>query len=126
MKQSALGALVLSVSLLTADGAQADEVLSSAHDNTAGKSVGALTGVMIGGATGGPLGALAGAGLGWLAGWGAQENTGLSESAYKVRGEDGGIKIVRSPNRQFAVGNQVEHRAGRLQARNDSAPSSTD
>jgi len=37
-----------------------------ADDHTAGKSVGAITGVMIG-ATAEQLGALVGAGLGWLA-----------------------------------------------------------
>lgn len=68
MKQSTLSALLVSMSLLLASGAQADEVLSTVHDNTAGKSVDALTGVMVGGAAGGPLGELVGAGIGWLAG----------------------------------------------------------
>lgn len=116
MKHSTLSALV--VSLLLAGGVQADEVLSTAHD-TAGKSLGALTGVMVGGAAGGPLGALVGAGIGWLAGWGVQEGTGLSENAYQVRSADGETRVVRSPNRQFAIGEQVDHQAGRLHARSD-------
>lgn len=120
MKPSILGPLALSLTLLLTGGVQADEVLSTAHDNTAGKSVGALTGVMVGGAAGGPLGALLGAGIGWLAGWGVQEGTGLSENAYTVRGADGETRVVRSPNRQFAIGEQVDHRGGRLYARSDS------
>ncbi|SFP51340.1 hypothetical protein SAMN05216229_10365 [Geopseudomonas sagittaria] len=126
MKHSTLSALLVSVSLLLAASVQADEVLSTAHDNTAGKSVGALTGVMVGGAAGGPLGALVGAGIGWLAGWGVQEGTGLSENAYQVRTADGDTKVVRSPNRQFAIGEQVDRQAGRLHARTDSgqAPAS--
>lgn len=120
MKHSILGSLALSVSLLVAGGVQADEVLATAHDNTAGKSVGALTGVMVGGAAGGPAGALIGAGIGWLAGWGVQEGTGLSENAYQVRNDDGETRMVRSPNRQFAIGEQVDRRGGRLHARADS------
>ncbi|CAD5378254.1 conserved exported hypothetical protein [Pseudomonas sp. OF001] len=125
MKPSITVSLALSACLLIAGGVQADEVLSPAHDNTAGKSVGTLTGVMVGGAAGGPLGALVGAGVGWLAGWGVQEGTGLSENAYTVRGADGETRVVRSPNRQFAIGEQVDHRGGRLYARSDSgqAPS---
>lgn len=125
MKHSTLSALLVSVSLLVAGGVQADEVLSTTHDNTAGKAAGAVTGVMIG-AVGGPLGALVGAGIGWLAGWGVQEGAGLSESAYTVRSADGETKVVRSPNRQFAVGEQVDQRGGRLYARSDSgqAPAS--
>lgn len=123
MKHSILGSLALSVSLLVAGSVQADEVLSTTHDNTAGKSVGALTGVMVGGAAGGPVGALIGAGLGWLAGWGAQEGAGLSENAYEVRSDDGGTRVVRSPNRQFAIGEQVDRQGGRLHARSDSGQS---
>lgn len=120
MKPSITVSLALSACLLIAGGVQADEVLSPAHDNTAGKSVGALTGVMVGGAAGGPLGALLGAGVGWLAGWGVQEGTGLSENAYTVRGADGETRVVRSPNRQFVIGEQVDQRGGRLYVRSDS------
>lgn len=116
-----LNALALSMSLLVAASVQADEVLSTAHDNTAGKSVGALTGVMVGGAAGGPLGALVGAGIGWLAGWGVQEGAGLSENAYKVRTAAGETAVVRSPNRQLAIGEQVDQRGGRLHVRADAA-----
>ena len=125
MKHSILGSLALSASLLIAGGVQADEVLSTTHDNTAGKAAGAVTGVMIG-AVGGPLGALVGAGIGWLAGWGVQEGTGLSENAYKVRGANGETQVVRSPNRQFAIGEQVDQQGGRLHAHTGSgqAPAS--
>jgi len=111
-----LGTLALSISLLAAGGAQADEVLSATNDNTAGKAVGGLTGVMVGGALGGPAGALIGAGVGWLAGWGVQEGTGLSENAYRVRTASGDVQVVRSPNRHFAAGEQVDREGGRLYA----------
>jgi outer membrane lipoprotein SlyB len=117
MKPSILGTLALS--LLLAGSVQADEVLSATHDNTAGKSVGAMTGMMIG-AVGGPLGALLGAGVGWLVGQGVQEGAGLSENAYTVRGADGETHVVRSPNHQFAIGEQVDRQGGRLHARTDS------
>jgi hypothetical protein len=60
-------ALSLSAAVLATSGiALADETIAVADDHTAGKSVGAITGVMIGAAAG-QLGALVGAGLGWLA-----------------------------------------------------------
>lgn len=120
-----LSVLALSISLLAAGGVQADEVLSSEHDNTAGKAVGSLTGVMVGGAMGGPAGALVGAGVGWLVGWGVQEGTGLSENAYRVRTANGEEVVVRSPSRHFASGAQVDRTGGRLYAREaDQAPAS--
>lgn len=117
MSRYSLTATVLGIALMTATGAQADEVIASAHDHTAGKFSGALTGLMLGGAVGGPVGVVVGAGLGWFAGWGVQETTGLSGRAYKVRNDEGVIKTVRSPNKTFAIGDQVEQRAGRLYAR---------
>ncbi|NKQ11051.1 hypothetical protein [Pseudomonas sp. SST3] len=80
-----------------------------ADDHTAGKSVGAITGVMIG-ATAEQLGALVGAGLGWLAGgwrlaaggWGIELGTGLSETVYcstrRYRRDRAGA-FVKSTNR---------------------------
>lgn len=117
MKILKLGALGLSAALLTTSGiACADEVIAVTDDHTAGKSAGTITGVMIGAAAGGPLGALAGAGIGWLAGWGFQAGTGLSETAYAVRGENGETTRVRSPNQRFAIGAQVEQGGRRLHA----------
>ncbi|WP_444815193.1 hypothetical protein [Stutzerimonas frequens] len=117
MKRSIAVALSLSAALLTTSHiAFADEVIAVADDHTAGKAAGTITGVMLGAAAGGPLGALAGAGLGWLAGWGIQSGAGLSETAYAVRGEDGETALVRSPNQQFAVGDQVDQSGRRLRA----------
>ncbi|WP_407364341.1 hypothetical protein [Pseudomonas luteola] len=114
MKSLTLGVFFLSIGLSAFSSAQADEVVSEVHDNTAGKTFGTLGGLMVGGAAGGPIGALAGAGLGWLSGWGIQDSTGLSEKAYKVRTNTGETLTVRSPRQRFAVGEQVEYRAGRL------------
>ncbi|WP_406833992.1 hypothetical protein [Pseudomonas asiatica] len=114
MNRLKLKVLGLSALLLICGAAQADEVLAEADDNTAGKSIGTLTGVMLGGAAGGPVGALAGAGLGWLAGWAIQSGTGMSETAYAVREDGGSTVVVRSPVQRFAIGDQVEQRGGRL------------
>lgn len=117
MKRSIFVALSLSAPLLATNNlAVADEIIAVADDHTAGKAAGTITGVMIGAAAGGPVGALAGAGLGWLAGWGIQSSTGLSETAYAVRGEDGETVLVRSPNQQFAIGDQVNQSGRRLRA----------
>lgn len=117
MNRSILGALSLSAALMVTSGiAAADEVVAVADDHTAGKAAGTITGIMLGAAAGGPLGALAGAGLGWMAGWGIQSSTGLSETAYAVRAEDGKTALVRSPNQQFAIGDQVDQSGRRLRA----------
>lgn len=109
----------LLVALLVASGslsAVADEVLAEAADSTAGGALGATTGVMLGGAAGGPLGALAGAGVGWLLGKTAQQASGLEERAYAVRTVEGDTRVVRSPNAEFSIGEQVERRGNRLYA----------
>lgn len=65
------------------------------------------------GAVGGPVGALIGAGIGALFGGEAQDAAGLSDRAYKVRTAEGDVKELRSPNREFAVGDKVETRGNR-------------
>ena len=109
-----LSVLALSISLLVVGSVQADEVLSTTRDNTAGKAAGGVTGLMLGAAAGGPIGAVVGAGIGWLAGWGVQDGTGLSDRAYRVRNDQGKEVVVRSPNHHFAVGEQVDQQGGRL------------
>lgn len=127
MKKTIAVALSLSTALLTTSHiAFADEVIAVADDHTAGKAAGTITGVMLGAAAGGPLGALAGAGLGWLAGWGIQSGTGLSETAYAVRREDGETALVRSPNQQFSIGDQVDQSGRRLRAPGSVQRSSVD
>lgn len=54
--------------------------------------------------------------IGWLTGRDVQEGTELSENTYTVRSACGETKVVRSSNRQFAIGEQVDHQAGRLHA----------
>ncbi|SFB03145.1 hypothetical protein [Azotobacter beijerinckii] len=106
-----LGTLALALTLLAAGSAHAAEVLEETKDHTTGKSVGGMNGMMIG-AIGGPIGMLVGAGIGALFGGGAQEATGLSDRAYKVRTADGKEKVVRS-SEAFAVGDKVETRGNR-------------
>lgn len=107
------GILALSLTLVTVSSVHADEVLSETRDHTAGKAAGGVTGLMIG-AVGGPIGALVGAGVGMLIGGAAQDGTDSHDRAYVIRTDEGEIKTVRSPNRVFAVGEQVEYRGNRL------------
>ena len=119
MKRIKSGVPAVLVALLVASASlsvAADEVLAEAADSTAGAALGATTGVMLGGAAGGPLGALAGAGMGWLLGKTAQQASGLEERAYTVRTAEGETRMVRSPNAQFSVGEQVKRRGNRLYA----------
>lgn len=119
MKRINSGMAALLVAVLVASGSlsvAADEVLAETADSTAGAALGATTGVMLGGAAGGPLGALAGAGVGWLLGRTAQQATGLEERAYAVRTAEGDTRVVRSPNAEFSIGEQVERRGNRLYA----------
>ncbi|TBW12243.1 hypothetical protein E0E50_04865 [Azotobacter chroococcum subsp. isscasi] len=107
-----LGTLALTLTLLAAGGAHAAEVLEETKDQTSGKSVSGMSGMMVG-AIGGPIGMLVGAGIGALFGGEAQDAAGLSERAYKVRTADGEEKVLRSPNNELVVGEQVETRGNR-------------
>lgn len=107
-----LGTLALTLALLAAGSVNAAEVLEETKDQTTGKSVGGMNGMMIG-AIGGPIGMLIGAGIGALFGGEAQEATGLSDRAYKIRTADGKEKVVRSTE-TFAVGDKVETRGNRV------------
>ncbi|MEE4463588.1 hypothetical protein V2S84_16025 [Azotobacter chroococcum] len=80
----------------------------------AGARNGAWRAAMMIGAVGGPVGALIGAGIGALFGGEAQDAAGLSDRAYKVRTAEGDVKELRSPNREFAVGDKVETRGNRV------------
>lgn len=108
MKQLKVIVLSATLSLLGANAAIADEVISQEGDTTAGSGFGAGTGLLVGGAAGGPLGALLGAGIGLFAGSAVQSATGLQEHAYKVRDSAGKEQVVRSPQEDFAIGQQVE------------------
>lgn len=102
------------IGLVSIVSANAAEVVQPAKDNAIGNGVGALSGLMVGGAAGGPLGGVVGAGLGWLLGAKTQEASGLSQTAYEIKDDLGELRQVRSPNQQFAVGEQVDYRAGRI------------
>lgn len=115
MNRMTINTLALMVALLSGP-VMADEVLAQVADTTAGAALGVSTGVMIGGAAGGPLGALIGAGVGLVAGKLAQQASGLEETAYAVRTEQGDITHVRSPSADFRIGQQVERQGNRLYA----------
>jgi outer membrane lipoprotein SlyB len=109
-----LTVLTFGLLLASAPVAFASEVLAEKSDHTAGKVFGGLGGVILGGAAGGPIGALAGAALGAWTGAGTQGALGLSDRAYLVETDDGAQRVVRSPNLQFRVGEQVSIRGNRL------------
>lgn len=106
--------LIIGISLFHFSNATAEEVLSQTEDTTAGAAFGAGTGVLIGGAAGGPLGALIGAAVGIFGGREVQKATGLEERAYTIRRNTGEERVVRSPHKEFAIGQQVEFRGNRL------------
>ncbi|MDQ0740304.1 hypothetical protein [Pseudomonas sp. W4I3] len=107
--------LCLSLSLVFSSIALADEVVREVPDNTAGRGYGALSGLMVG-AVGGPIGAIAGAAAGFWIGHSVQQTAGLSDTAYEIKDAQGELKIVRSPNARFAVGQQVQMEGIRLVA----------
>lgn len=109
------------VGLMASASAHAAEVIKPAKDNVVGNGVGALSGLMVGGVAGGPLGGVVGAGLGWMLGGQAQDVSGLSQNAYEIQEDSGEVKRVRSPSRQYAIGDQVEYRAGRIYPKNSRA-----
>ncbi|WP_460427468.1 hypothetical protein [Azotobacter armeniacus] len=106
------GILTLTFSLLALSNVLADEIIGETEDQTAGQSAGGMTGMMVG-AIGGPIGALVGAGVGALVGSTGQEASGSSDRAYQVRTDSGKVQTVRSPNRRFTIGDQVEIRGNR-------------
>ena len=114
MKHLSVLAVSFGFSFLSVLTAQADEVVSQTGDATAGAAFGAGTGVLVGGAVGGPLGALVGAGIGLFAGSEVQKAGGLEERAYRVRNGAGEEQTVRSPRKEFAIGQQVEVSGRRL------------
>ncbi|WP_349568821.1 hypothetical protein [Azotobacter salinestris] len=95
MKNFAILTLILSLSTLGC--AHATEAVKETEDQTTGRSLGGMNGMMIG-AIGGPLGMLIGAGIGALFGGTAQEAAGLSERSYESGDSDGESKALRTPN----------------------------
>lgn len=116
MKKLHVVVLSATLGIFGASAAIADEVISQEGETTVGAGFGAGTGLLVGGAVGGPVGALIGAGVGMFAGSGVQSATGQEGHAYKVRSNTGEVRTIRSPNEEFAIGQQVEVSGIRLRA----------
>ncbi|MFV3382635.1 hypothetical protein [Pseudomonas sp. NY15354] len=116
MKHLHVFVLSATLSFFGVSTAIADEVISQESDTTVGSGFGAGAGLLVGGAVGGPVGALLGAGFGLLVGSGVQSATGLEGNAYTVRDSAGKEQVVRSPRKEFAIGEQVEVEGIRLRA----------
>ncbi len=104
----------LSLQLLLPGIAPAAEVVAHSPDKTVGRLLGGSTAFLLGGfLTGGPLGAI-GAGLAgaWLGGE-VEEAAGMGGQLHHVRTDDGEVRVLRSPGRTFAVGQEVVIRDGR-------------
>jgi len=117
MKQ--LNAALLGILLLGASAVHAATVVEEVPDTLPGKGFAGLSGFMAGMVAGGPVGAI-GASLAsaWLGGK-VQETTGLHGRAYRIENEDGSTSIVRSPQQEWSIGDQVkvngDHRLERLE-----------
>lgn len=109
-----LTAVVLAATLSYSSLSNASVVISEEKDNIVGKGIGGWAGVLIGGAAGGPVGALIGGLAGLWSGGEAQQATGQSGTAYRVKKDDGSEVVVRSPNRQWQAGDQVTIVGNRL------------
>ncbi|CAD5110495.1 hypothetical protein [Zestomonas carbonaria] len=109
-----LSSLALCFGLLASQVALADQVIREVPDTTAGKGVGALSGLMLGAAAGGPIGGLVGAGAGFWLGGSAQQAGGLDERAYEVENDVGERSVVRSPNARFSAGEAVTRKGTRI------------
>lgn len=106
---------LIAMALQTA-GVHADTVIKEVPDTLPGKGFGGLSGFMVGVAAGGPIGAVIGTGIGWLGGGATQNATGTAGRAYQVKREDSSETVVRSPNREFLPGDQVQIVGDRLVA----------
>ncbi len=117
MKQ--LNAALLGILLLGAPAVHAATVVEEVPDTLPGQGFSGLSAFMAGMAAGGPVAAI-GAGLAgaWVSGK-VQESTGLHGRAYRIENEDGSTSIVRSPQQEWAIGDQVkvngDHRLERLE-----------
>ena len=114
--KKAIAAVVGSMILLTG-AARADEILEVHADNMVGGGFGGLSGFMLG-AVAGPIGALVGGGLGYLAGQGVQQGSGLEQTLYVVRRDDGSIDRIRSSDGGFLVGQRIRHDGAHITAMN--------
>ncbi|SIQ13214.1 hypothetical protein [Aquipseudomonas alcaligenes] len=112
MKHLAL--LAFTTGLLAMQSLQAAEVVAEREENAVGTGFGGLTGLMVGAAAGGPVGAVVGVAVGGWSGAQVQRASGQSGTAYRVRDEAGEERWVRSPQRRFERGQQVDLRQGRL------------
>ncbi|MBB3103346.1 hypothetical protein [Azomonas macrocytogenes] len=95
--------------------ANAAEIMMEKEDTSIGKGYGALSTMMLGAAAGGPIGAVAGSVAGFFAGGETQKAVGGSQKAYIVRTEDNRDVWIRSPNREYQIGQDVDVVRGRIQ-----------
>lgn len=86
----------------------ADEVIKSVHDTSAGHVIGGWSSVLIEGILGGPIGAIAGDLAGAWAGGNMQELAGKSGNSYVIKQEDNTEQLIRSPNHTFKTGDKVK------------------
>ncbi|MCK9506001.1 MAG: hypothetical protein M0Q95_17710, partial [Porticoccaceae bacterium] len=101
-------ASLLLISTLAYSGlSSAAEVIAEEADTAVGKMTGGWAGVLVGGAAGGPIGALVGGIVGAWGGGEAQETSGLSGKAYRVKHADNSETLVRAPNRTWEIGDQA-------------------
>jgi len=98
-----LGTLAMTFALLAAVGVNAAETSGEGKEQE--QPSGSITGMMVG-AVGGPIGALFGSSVGALFG-------------------GSGEKVIRSPNREFTVGDEVETRGNRMYENASLSESST-
>lgn len=109
--------LAFTTGLLAMQSVQAAEVVAEKEENSVGTGFGGLTGLMVGAAAGGPIGAVVGAVVGGWSGAQVQSASGNTGTAYMVRDDEGEERWIRSPNRRFEPGQQVDLNQGRIVAR---------
>ncbi len=85
----------------------ADQIVGQSADKTVGKTLGGWSAFLMGGAAGGPVGAIVGGLAGAWAGGEIQEANDASGNTYQIRKADGELVDLRSPNHEFAIGDEV-------------------
>ncbi len=93
--------------LIVSSFVMADTVVGHSADKTAGKALGGMSAFLIGGAAGGPVGAIVAGLAGSWAGGKMQEATNFTGNTYQIRKTNGDHVDLRSPNHEFAIGNEV-------------------
>ncbi len=108
--------LMAAAAILASGLVSADEILEVHEDRAVGGGFGGLSGFMLGAAAGGPVGALVGGGIGYLLGQGAQQATGLEQTLYVVKREDGSLGRIRTSDDRFLQGQHIERDSARITA----------